>query len=67
MPELTVLVHGGVGGTRRIHAMRGKDLERAAKTGASQSDVLDAVEAAVSVLEASPNDSHVPAHLETQQ
>ncbi|MXV63671.1 asparaginase [Natronorubrum sp. JWXQ-INN-674] len=51
---MQVLVHGGAGSDPDDPEPRQKTLEQAAETGAAESDPVDAVEAAVAVLETNP-------------
>ncbi len=51
---MQVLVHGGAGGVPNEPEPRQAVLERAADAGSERSDPVDAVEAAVSILESSP-------------
>ena len=51
---MKVIVHGGAGGAPDEPELRQAVLDEAAATGAAESTVLDAVEAAVRVLESSP-------------
>ena len=51
---MQVIVHGGAGGKPDEPTARQAVLDEAAKTGANESTPLDAIEAAVNVLESSP-------------
>lgn len=51
---MEIIVHGGAGGTPEEPEPRQRVLEKAASEGMANADPLDAVEAAVKVLEASP-------------